>query len=264
MAFTAQQICAQARAIARTPGLTTLNGAAPSSGDLLNFILSDLCQTYDFTEAKGKATVSFTGAVGSGPYNLPADYLRMTLNGVFYFVDGTSYVMISEDLSEFDAQTQNAGISNFPEFFAVDPALTPAGLFVWPPSALDVGATIRYYRQMADIDNPEGSTVVPWFLNSTYLVTRLAGEIMKVSGDARADTYLSDSDSGAQGILRRFLLLEKDDEGRATTVSLDRRRFSSGGFNRLRNTKNIGWLLAIGWLSATAAYVGRELCRSFA
>lgn len=239
--FTASQVCAQARAIARTPGLTTANGANPSSGDVLNYVLSDLCQTYDFAIALGTAVVPISGAVGSGPYDLPEDYLRAASNEVLYYVDGTAYVMVSESLAEFDAQTQSAGINNFPQFFATNLAMAPPAMYVWPPSAINTGVTVRYWRQMPDIAAPESSLLVPWFPNSNYLVTRVAGEIMKLSGDARTETYLSDSAGGAQGILRRYLLLQADDEGRAVTVELDRRRFGSKNFSRLKNTKAIGW-----------------------
>jgi hypothetical protein len=244
MPFTASQICSQARAIARTPGLTTANGANPSSGDLLNLVLSDLCQTYDFAVALGTATVNLSGIVGSGPYNLPTNYLRMAQDEVFYLVNGTPYVMVNESLAEFDAQVQNAGINNFPEFFATNPALSPPGMFVWPPSAINTGATIRYWQQMPDIVTPETSSVVPWFPNTNYLITRLAGEIMKQAGDERADMFLGKGEAGAQGLLTRFLKLQADDEGRAQVVELDRRRFGSKNFSRLNNTKLIGWALA--------------------
>jgi hypothetical protein len=241
MPFSAQMICTQARNIARTPGLTTANGASPSSGDLLNLVLSDLCQTYDFAVALATGVINLNGNAGSGPYNLPTNYLRMAMDEVFYLVDGTPYVMINETLAEFDAQVQQPGINNFPEFFATNPALSPPGMFVWPPSAITAGATIRYWCQMPDITMPETNTSPPWFPNSNYLITRLAGEIMKQAGDERADDYLGEGPQGAQGILDRFLKLQADDEGRAMTVALDRRRFGDKNFSRLPNTKSIGW-----------------------
>ena len=45
---------------------------------------------------------------------------------------------------------------------------------------------------------------------------------------------------GAGTILRRYLQMTGDSENRAKTVSLDRRRFGTS-FDKLRNTKQVGW-----------------------
>lgn len=210
------------------------------AGQFLNSVLSDLCQTYDFAVALGTANVSLLISSGSGPYPLPEDYLRMAQNEVIYYVQGVPYVMVNIDLAEFDALVQQAGISNYPENFATNPADTPPSLYVWPPPGGNYVPVIRYYRAMPDIATPETSATVPWFPNQTYLITRVAGEMMKLADDVRWKEFLGDGPSGAQGILNRYLKLQADDEGRAMTVKLDRRRFGTS-FNRLPNTKTLGW-----------------------
>ena len=93
---------------------------------------------------------------------------------------------------------------------------------------------------MPDIVNPSTSTAIPWFPNQTYLLTRLAGEVMRLTNDKRTDDYLGEGPVGAQGLLNRYLKLVNDDEDRAKRVTLDR-RFFSNDFWRLKNTKTIGF-----------------------
>jgi hypothetical protein len=238
MSLQAQQIVSQALQIAKCPGFTS------QGGQMLNVILSELCQTYDLEVARGMAQVTVSPSLGSGPYALPADYLRAEKDTGFYYVYGVPYVMTSIDLTEFDALVQQGGISNYPERFATDTSPIgsglPANMYVWPPSGGTYVVNIRYYRQMSDITTPETSTTVPWFNNVNYLITRLAGEMMKLADDERWQAFLGDGPTGAQGILDRYLKLQNDDEGRAKTVELDRRRFGRS-FNRLKDTKTLGW-----------------------
>jgi hypothetical protein len=93
---------------------------------------------------------------------------------------------------------------------------------------------------MPDIDTPETSDDIPWFVFQNYLVTRLAGELMKLSDDTRANEYLGEGPNGAQGMLNRYLKLEGDKSSRSQMVKLDRRLFGSP-YSRLPNTKTIGW-----------------------
>jgi hypothetical protein len=242
LALTSAQIVTQALAIARAPGFTTL------AGQWLNLILAELCETYDFAVALQTGTITLstgggpppTPSQGSGPYSLPANYLRMANNEVWYYVNLTPYVMVSIDLSEFDALVQQAGISNYPEYFATDISQSPPVMYVWPPSGGSYTLNIRYYSQIADITTPETSAAIPWFPQQNYLITRLAGEMMKITDDQRYSEFLGDGPNGAQGILNRYLKLQADDEGRAKTVKLDRRRFGTS-FNRVPNTKISGW-----------------------
>lgn len=246
MALTYTQIVTLACQIAKVPGMVS------QAGQMLNMILSDLCQTYDFDVAKGTYTFNFNPGLvttsvypniqpGGGPYPLPADYLRMVDDkDAMWFLLGVPYPMISCDLSQYDNLVQQAGLQSYPYIFATDMSQSPPNLLVWPPASGAYPCMIRYRKQMPDETTPETSPNVPWFPNTTYLKTRLAGELMQISGDSRADTFLGGTDQGAQGILQRYLKLADDRSARAQTVSLDRRRFANN-FSRLSDTKSIGW-----------------------
>ena len=246
MPLTSQQIVALAVQDARVPGMTV------QGGQLLNMILSDLCQTYDFEAIKKTYSFAFNpsqiqNTLGSFPQayqDFPADYLRGIKDECFYVIDGVSYPMIPVDQSEFDALVSQAGLANFPIFFYVDVSVSPPRAFFWMIPSGAYPALIRYYAQMPDIVSPESSAIVPWFPNQTYLRRRLAGELMALSDDERMDMFLSDNEdmhpSGAGVILRKFLKMKDDKSNRSQTVALDRRRFGTS-FDRLRNTKQIGW-----------------------
>jgi len=247
MPLTAQQIVTQACAIARANGFLSL------AGQQLNNVLQELCLTYDIVLNRKTTTINLsTGSsvgivgLGSGPYLLPLDYLRLDGNEIVYRVYGVPYKMIRITLEEFDSLVQQAGISNYPEQYATDlsqDAVAKWGapvLYVWPPSGGNYQPQLRYWALQADIATPETSLTVPWFTSTNYLITRIAGEIMKITGDQRASTFLGEGPDGAQGILNRFLKLQHDDEGMAKAVSLDRRHFGKS-FSRLPQTKTLGW-----------------------
>lgn len=261
MPLTAAQIVTRACKIARAPAFLA------DGGDILNQILSELCQTYDFDIARGVTNFSFnaqfggddfntdessdfgpplTGGQNSGPYSLPSDWLRARRDDVFYTIDGIKYVMINIDMSEYDSLVQQAGLMSYPQNYTVDLSVLGANnlpqpqMYVWPPPAGGYPVTARYQRQMPDIINPSTSSRVPWFPDQNWLITRVAGELMRLTNDQRADVYLGDGPTGAQGILNRYLKLANDDEDRAKRVTLDRRLFSQDYF-RLKNTKQIGW-----------------------
>lgn len=261
MPLTAAQIVTRACKIARAPAFLS------DGGDILNQILSELCQTYDFDLAQGVAYFNFNaqtggndystdyssdygpplvGGANSGPYALPSDYLRSKRDDVFYTIDGVKYVMINIDLSEFDGLVQQAGLMSYPQNYATDLSTLGMGnlpqpvMYVWPPPAGGYPVTVRYQRQMPDIVNPSTSPLVPWFPDQNWLITRVAGELMRITNDTRADSYLGEGPTGAQGILNRYLKLANDDEDRSKRVTLDRRYFSQDFF-RIRNTKQIGW-----------------------
>lgn len=238
MALQAQQIVGLATQIAGVPGFTS------QAGQLLNMVLSDLCQTYDFDVAKKFATItlgSVSTSFGSGPYLLPADYLRACdKRSVFYTNSGVKYELVPLDLAEYDMLIQQQGNASFPSMFATDMSQSPPQLFVWPPPSGSFPLTVRYFSQMPDITMPETSTTVPWFPSQDYLVTRLSGELMKIADDERASSFLGEGDSGAQGILLRYLKLKDDSSNRAQTVKLDR-RFFGNQFSRVPNTKTIGF-----------------------
>lgn len=251
MPLSASQIVATATQNAKCPGFTD------QAGNLLNMILSDLCETYDLDVAKGTYNFNFQPGLittnrypnvqpGGGPYALPADFLRMVDDkSAIWFLLGVPYAMKPCDLSEYDNEVQQAGNQSYPYVFATDMSTAPpngpaANALVWPPASGAFPVQIRYRRQMPDILNPATSSVVPWFPNQAYLVTRLTGELMRISDDERMNAFLGEGPEGAQGILRRYLVLKDDSTDRAQCVKLDRRRFGSN-FSLLKNTKSVGW-----------------------
>jgi hypothetical protein len=213
------------------------------AGQFLNNILQELCQDYDLEVAR-KTNTSIIFNAASGPYPLPSDYLRARKGMVFYVFNGIPYFMVPIDLSEYDALVQQAGFNDFPRDFTTDMAASPPTMFFWPPPSIVVPVTVRYYAQMPDITTPETSPTIPWFPNTNYLVTRLAGEMMRIANDDRAESFLSDDadrhPQGAGVLLRKYLKMKDDPEGKTETVKLDRRLFGTN-FNRLPNTKIVGW-----------------------
>jgi hypothetical protein len=256
MGLQAQQIVSLATQIAKCPGFTS------QAGQFLNMILSDLCQDYDFDIIQETTNFNFnlsntnlgTGfpdtngyAAGCGPNPMPADFLRVAHKEAFYNIQGTIYKLIGYEKFEFDQFVQSAGNQSYPSAFYVDVSQTPPQMYVYWPAGGAYPATVRYYPQKPDITTPETSTTVPWFPNTTYLVTRLAGELMRVTGDARVDQFIGGEGeegekrypSGANAILRRYLRMKDDPENKVRQVSLDRRYFR--GPTQLKNTKVVGW-----------------------
>jgi hypothetical protein len=258
MPLTAAQICSLAQGIARCPGFTT------QAGNLLNSILSDLCQNYDFDVARQSYPFTFQpGQINfqSQAYqNLPANYLRGIRNGSYYIISGVPYPMIPCDqVEEYNMLVQQSNLSNFPVYWASDMSLTgvansptgsggaavPVALFWEVPSGA-YQAFIYYFSQMPDIANAASSTTIPWFPNQTYLIGELAGRLCQLTDDERADALLSsDEDAHPQGSrveLIRYLKMKDDKGTRTKQVQLDRRAFGSS-WDRLRNTKSIGWTI---------------------
>lgn len=259
--MTSAQICARAVSIAKSKGGLTV------AGILLNAVLQELCQTYDFEVCRGTYSFAFNpnsvasanfpnNVSGSGPYALPADYLRVQKDEFFWFLNGEPFEMINVDMAEFDAQVQQKGNQSYPGIFATDLSTAPATMVIFPPASGNYAAMLRYMRAMADIGSnaaaqgawvagaaaPEVSTVVPWFPSATYLYTRVAGELMKDSSDSRERAYLGDGTEEnpglAAGILHRYLLMKDDHEGRTYRVTLDKRRFRPSP-GRLADTKKV-------------------------
>ena len=259
--LTAAQLVASACEIAKVPGMTV------RGGQLLNMILADLCQGWDFEVARRKTYFNFNpGAVavvgnsiyGSGPYDLPADFLRIAGPGggnAFYTLFGVPRALIGCDLADFDMMVQQAGIQSYPYLLAVDMSPLDAAqqgdatpgpqAYAWPPPSGAYPVTVSYFCQMPDIDTPEASAVVPWFPNQAYLKTRLAGELMQISDDDRASAMLGstpdNTGAGAGDILARYLKNKDNSSNRVQSVKLDPMRFGRNDWRRLPNTKTIGW-----------------------
>lgn len=128
MALTAAQICRIAGIRAKVPGFTDDQAAC------LNLSLRWFSQQYDFEINKAPFNFQFiagTTPIGnlqaqlaSGPFWLPADYLRTKRGDIqFYPVPGYPFQLTPIDLEEFDHQWQQAGFQNYPVFFVTDTSL---------------------------------------------------------------------------------------------------------------------------------------------
>lgn len=240
--LTAAQICSLARETAKCPGYAT------QSGQLLNVILEELAQDYDFDTIKGTFSFNFNSATGtgSGPYTLPADWYRGIDKAIYYLIDGVPYPMVNITYTEYQNLVQQSGLSSYPASYATDMSQSPPVAYFWPPPSGGFAMTMQYFKQPVSITTPETSVTVPWFPSTQYLLRRLAGELMMLTNDDRAGGFLgtedplTDSTGSAASILRRYLKMKDDSEGVVKTVKLDRRHFGRS-FSRLPNTKSIGW-----------------------
>jgi hypothetical protein len=245
MPLQAQQLVTLAAQIAKVPGFVS------QGGQLLNMILFELCDNYDFDVARQVLNFPFATSTSipansplqipasSGPYPLAANWLRADRDDVYYTVSGVRYVMIPYSLAEFNSCVQQAGLNAYPENYAVDNSPIanglPPNMYVWPPAGGAYPVTAVYYSQMPDIATPETSAVIPWFPFQTYLLRRLTGELMKLANDNRAEKFIDES----MELLTTYMK-SKDDAQVVKTVTLDRRRFGLN-FDKLKNTKQIGW-----------------------
>jgi hypothetical protein len=247
VAFQAQQIVQLACATAKVPGWVSQGGI------MLNMILNELCTDYDLSVNRFTFNFSFNTGAGqnSGPYTLPLNWLRADKDDVFYTIQGVKYIMIPETLAQFNSQVQQPGLNAYPQNYAVDNSPIQAQgaplMYVWPPAGGAYAVTCVYYGVQPDIATPETSTTIPWFPLQLYLLRRLAGEMMLMSNDDRAEKFLGGASKGdgveflgAAEILRRYLKNEGDSQT-VKTVSLDRRLFQSYQWDELKNTKTVGW-----------------------
>lgn len=236
----AQQIVSLALQIAKVPGYTS------QGGQLLNAILEELAQTGSFdTGAKQSFEFNFNPGLissdplivpASGPYPLPANYLRAIYGDVIWYLLGVPYTMIPIDLAEFDQQVQQAGLQSYPYLWATDMSVSPPVAYIWPPASGSFPVRVRYFSRPADITTPETSTATPWFQQTQYLITRLAADVMQITGDSRRTEFLAEADN----LLRKYQQMKDDQSDRAIRVRLDRRRFGTR-FSSLPNTKVVGW-----------------------
>lgn len=245
MALTNQQIITLALQIAKAPGMTS------QAGMIYNSILEDLAESYDFDIQKitDFTVISYSVSTnfGAGPYNLPANYLRASPGEVNYVFNGQPYVLTQYDMARWRSQFQGAGIQDFPRKFATDfstvESLGNPQAYLWPPPNGSYNILWPYFKKHEFIINPQTDTNSPWFPMSTYLIKRLAGEMMMLTNDDRATAFLSDKDGsgGAGEMLRKYLLLKDDPEGYARQVKLDPNNFNNPDWNSLSNTKLVGW-----------------------
>ena len=252
MPLQAQQIVALACQDAKCPGFVS------QAGQFLNAALQDYCMNYDIEDALGTNNFTFNSATGngSGPYQLPADYLRTRVQDgtdeFFYTISGVPYPLIQCTLTEYDWMVQTAGFQNFPYYYATDLSTSPPTMKVWPPASGAYPCVQRYFRLMPDILTPETSAVIPWFKNTMILQRDVAGRLMGLTGDSRQEAYLgSDPDRHPLGVgtlMRAYLKNIEDREGAVHTVGRDRRRWGRS-FDLLKNTKTIGWTILLTLIS---------------
>ncbi|MCI0557842.1 MAG: hypothetical protein MN733_05055, partial [Nitrososphaera sp.] len=212
--MTAKEIVTHATQIARVPGMML------QAGRILNQVLLELVQEYDLAIALRTQSLVIDATIGSGPYEMPTNYLRMASRGATFKISGIPYVLVQITIMEYDALVGQQQASSFPSSFATNVAASPPNLFVYPPPQQTISLLMRYYGTIPDIFSPENSVEVPWFTNQNYLVNRVAGELMRISGDQRADVILGDGPSGCIGILRRWLNLQGDKEDTANVMIL--------------------------------------------
>ena len=242
--LTGNQIVTLACQIANVPGYVS------QAQQFLNAVLQELAQDYDFHVIRKTFAGNFnTGASaysyapGSGPNPLPPDFLRLHRGGHFYQIFQVPYVLIGVSQEEFDTFVQQPGLASYPYLAYVDVATVPMSLFVWPPASGNYPFWIRYNPQMDDMTD---FTQVPWFPNSAYLYTRVAGELMKLEDDERWQAFVGDTDpdkdtqGSACSLLRSYLKMKDNPEMAPKTVTLDRRMFKAN-IATVRNTKTIGW-----------------------
>jgi hypothetical protein len=257
VALTSQQIIALACQDAKVPGWTQ------QAGQHMIAVLDELCETYDWEATKvnfngvlnpGVADVADTNIVaGQGPNALPAGYLRMVPRTFVYLFNGVPYPLTNWEDADFDQQVQQVGIASLARDYITDLSNPAAPVFfIYPPTNGAYHYRGRCHIRMPDIGSgtvaatgwdsgknpPESSAVVPWFPNTTYLRTRIAGELMKSTGDKRMGEFLGKGPEGAQGILERLLQMVDDKQSRAQKISLDRRTFRPNQAG-LPDTKNI-------------------------
>jgi len=209
---------------------------APLAGQLLNNILLELAQDYDLSLTINTTQLTLTGSGpnnGTGPYLLPLNYLRSCSKDLTYYISGVPYLLVQITLAQFDLLILTQGVASYPTNYCTDISPLATGsapyLYVYPPPVGSLTLQVRYYGSFPDITTPETSTQIPWFPNQTYLKTRLAGELMAITGDQRQEQYLGDGPQGSIGILRRFLNLQGDREDTGSQIILDPRNFYGGG-----------------------------------
>ena len=218
MALTASQIVNYALQIAKCPGFTQQGGIS------LNLVLQDLVLHRDMKINRVSTTISVQ-ANNNGPFNLEADYLRTY--DLFFSQNNLPYFLHPISTQEYDSEFKDPSIANYPYEFATDLSPQATGglglLFIYPQSSGQIVLTHRYMLQRADIVTPETSALYPWFQDSDYLIQATAYRMMRLTDDARHDSFLAEADK----MLRIHLIMEGDEQSVVKSVKLDPRRFHS-------------------------------------
>lgn len=213
MPLTAAEIITRACTIAKVPGYKV------QAGIYLNMLLSTLCQEYDFDYIKKLQTMQFDNSFG---YDLNDDHLRT--REVFYNVNGDPFYLFQIPIETYHSLFNGPGVSNYPNKYAIDVSTTPNTLLPYPPPSISQTVSVYYYPQMPDIDTPEDSTEVPWFLNQEYMIRKVAADLMLETDDERQAVF----EAQAEKMLQKILTMQDDKEGLSETIKLSRERFRTG------------------------------------
>src|SRR5580765_1690055 len=229
MALTASQIVTYALQIAKCPGFTQQGGQS------LNLVLQDLVLHRDLKINRVTNTITVQ-ANNNGPFNLEADYLRTY--DLFFSQNNLPYFLHPISMEEYDQEFKDPSIANYPYEFATDLSPQATGglglLFIYPQSSGIIQLTHRYMLQRADIASPETSSMVPWFPDTDYLIHATAYRMMRITDDARHDSFVAEADK----MLRIHLIMEGDEQSVVKSVRLAPRRFHTN--RTLKPTKVTG------------------------
>lgn len=256
--LTCAAIIAQVLDICKAPGFTSQADIA------FQAVLDEMCETYDWEATK----VLFSGTLsptqvptnpnyvaGQGPYSLPTNYLRMEKETFVYYITGLPYPLISFDDAGYQLQVQQIGVASLPRNYRTDLSNPAQPVFyTYPPTigaypyegfcyvrmpAVGSGVTAAT-GWVSGTQAPHLSNVQPWFPNTSYLITRTAGEVMATTGDQRRAQFLgkNKNETGAADLLEKILQMKDDRNSHAQRITLDRRRFGQR-YQSLPDTKNI-------------------------
>lgn len=220
MALTCAQIVAMACTDAGLPGYTT------QGGNKLNMLLAELATNHDWDILRSPLTIAVSAGVNQ--YSLPLNYLRA--RKWYYYINGQQFDVNMIPLEQWVQLFQGPGNQTYPSWAASDlsplqnnPATAPQ-LKLWPTPAQAITLQGFYFIQPPDYTTPATNSAVPWFPYPSFLVKRLAAEIMGSSGDKRRAEWLKE----CQDFLDSYDQLANDPEGYAITIGKDARRFRGG------------------------------------
>lgn len=217
MSLTATQIVTEACQIAKAPGFTAQGGRA------LNLVLNDLVLHRDLKILRKQQSITIT--VGSnGPFTLETDYLRTY--DLFYTVNNFPYFLYPLSQEQYDQLFKDPSIANYPYAYATDltnqQTQTAGLLYIYPQSNTALTLTHRYMVNMADIASPETSSTVPWFPDQDYLIMATAKLLMRITDDARFESFVKN----CEDMLRTHLIMGDGDEQKVVKeIRLDPQRF---------------------------------------
>ena len=112
-----------------------------------------------------------------------------------------------------------------------------ANLLVYPPPSGAFSAMIRYQSYMAPLTQAQvNAGAYCWYPDDNSLIDLLSRRLMGIADDTRLAEY----EKLAERMVGKYQRLADDRANRAQVVQMDGRTFGTK-FNKLRNTKTIGW-----------------------